>query len=240
MDNLKVYAGITALIGVPIVITAIGIGLSKSKCKIDQYHAHKYLNDKKIVRYIDSEFYRVQGYNRQDDYILVDESQKKLMEFELKNGLIKICDNKEYLENLEKENQDFIEYRYKYIYHESIPHYIKTGKSWHIYYTHRDVEKYSWTTDSEVANATGEERICHNVYEAYKIELDNNGKLKLTSSGEVDSLKEVMDEYPYIKDNFKKVINYNTKEKISYEDGKPTQSDLDLTNNLLISKTKVK
>ena len=70
---------------------------------------------------------------------------------------------------------------------------------------------------------TGETRECHYVYVAYKIEKDEDGKYVLIPSADVDDLRDVMEEYPYIKKSYSKVVTLDGQEA-DYEDGK--QEDL--------------
>lgn len=218
--NLKIFGAVTAVIGVPIVLTSLVINIGRAKCEVKGYHSHKYINTKnKIVRYIDSEWKNIQGYERKENYVEIDESQKDLMKFEKDNKLAKIEDNLELIQEKINSNKDFIEFRYKYY------HRYRVRKRYHT------STRYTWSENPPVNTETGEERLCHNVYQGYKIEKNEKGKYVLIPSGYVDNLLDIKDEYPYIKENFNIVIDASTGKKVSYENGAPTESDIRRTEN---------
>ena len=78
---------------------------------------------------------------------------------------------------------------------------------------------HSWTTDKNHSSLTGEQRRCHYVYQAYKVEKNEKGKYVLVPSEYVDSLDELNGEYPYIKTTFYKVIDAEYGTDLDYEDG---------------------
>lgn len=218
MSNLKLNKRMLALFltatMIPSTLTACG---KKAECDIAGNHAHKYVNEHGYVRYVNKEYLSYEGYDRSDEYIDI-EGQVDLYNFIVKKDLHRIEDNLDVILESQENNQDYIEYRYKYIYYQPIPHYTKVGKVTSVYYTYIPQPRYSWTTDTS-RMLTGETRICHYVYEAYKVEKDEKGKYVIIPSPQVEDLTTVMDEYPYIKPGYIKIVNIDGKE-VDYEDGK--------------------
>lgn len=205
-----------------LVMTSALVGLTgcgqKADCNISESHAHLYTNEQGYIRYIDKEYLKYENYDRCDESISI-EGQEKLYKFLDKKDLMKIEDNLELLVSEQEKNCDYVEYRYKYTYMQPIPHTMSTGKSTITYFTYVPHTRYSWTANPNKTNLTGETRVCHYVYNAYKIEVDEDGKYVLIPSEDVEDLRVVMDEYPYIKQNFSKLVNLDG-EVLDYEDGK--------------------
>ena len=171
-------------------------------------HAHR--NDKEYLSY--------EGYERNEEYITI-EGEEDLYRFMDKKNLMRISDNLDVILNTQEQNVDYTEYRYRYIYMQPIPHTRKVGKTTTTYFTYIPVTRYSWTSNPNHSRLTGETRLCHYVYVAYKIEKNEKGKYVLIPSEQVDDIREVMDEYPYISKKYIKVVNING-EEVDYEDGK--------------------
>lgn len=190
----------------------------KADCDIEDSHAHLYTNEEGYSRYINKEYIKYEGYTRNDDYINI-EGQEKFYKFLDKKDMLKIEDNMGVILAKQEENNDYIEYRYFYTYFVPIAHVVSAGKTTTFYYTYIPMTGHSWTSDSNHCNLTGEQRLCHYVYTAYKIEKDDNGKYVLIPSKDVDNIKEVMDEYPYIKEKYYKVVNPENGCDLDYEDG---------------------
>ena len=95
---------------------------------------------------------------------------------------------------------DYREYEYEYI------HLLPAGK------VVIPMTEYDWTSDPEDEDLTGETRICHHMFYAYKIVRATDGHLYTKKSPLVDNLLEIRDEYPYITEDFI--------EKVYYEDTK--------------------
>lgn len=100
-----------------------------------------------------------------------------------------------------------------------IAHIVSNGKTTTTTYTYIPSTGYSWTTDKNHSRLTGEQRKCHYVYKAYKIEKNEKGKYVLIPSSDVDSFDELNGEYPYIKTKFYKVIDAEYGTELDYEDG---------------------
>lgn len=226
MKNLKLnLKKLVALKGVALVLvlttatTSLAGCSKKSDCSIDTYHAHKYVDDEGYVRYIDKEYISYEGYDWTDEYVELSENEKDLYKFFDKKNLLKIDDNLDVILSQQEKNCDYIEYRYSYTYMMPIPHVMRSGKTSITYFTYIPTTHHSWTTDPNHSRLTGEQRVCHHVYTAYKVEKDENGDYVLIPSSEVDDITTVMDEYPYIKKDYCKVINLEDGEVLDYEDG---------------------
>lgn len=188
-------------------------------CDVNGEHAHYYVSDEYLGRYIVSEKSSVSGLNRSDNYISVNKEEAELLEFINKNGLFRIDENQQVISNTIDRQQDFVEYRYRYFYMMSIPVVQKIGKTTYTTYNYIPMTAYSWTTDTS-KNLTGEERVCHYVYYGYKIIRNEKGTYELVKSAPVDDLSELPDGYDYIKEKFYDVVNlYDKNEILDYEDG---------------------
>lgn len=215
IKNLKIKSGMLA------IILASSLGLTgcgkKSDCEIEKYHLHRYVKNG-MARYIEDEHLKKNGYNWTDNVVYVDEENKKIYDFEKKKKLLKIEDNEDYLERIQEQNHDFMEYRYSYIYFQPIFHTHNSGKVTYTTVTYIPVKHHSWTSDPNHINLTGETRVCHHVYSAYQIAKNEKGKYVLISSPEVDDIFTVKDDYPYIKERFVKIVEKGTQTEVSYED----------------------
>lgn len=195
-------------------------GCSKNiQCDVNNEHAHYYINNNYLGRYIASEKSSISGLDRLDNYILIEKEDEELLNFANKKGLFRIDENKSAIENITKNHQDFVEYRYKYRYMHPMPKTRKIGKITTTTIDFIPRTGYSWTTNTE-KNLTGETRICHYVYYGYKIEKNEKGKYEIIKSEPVDNLNDLPLEYQYIKENFYDIVNlYNKDEIFDYEDG---------------------
>lgn len=191
----------------------------KADCDIGSSHLHKYVNTEGYIRYIDKEYLKYEGYEWTSDYIEATKEDIKTRELMDKKDLLRIDENLETIKNIQQANSDFLEYRYSYIFLQSIPHIFSNGKMTFTTFTYVPVTHYSWTNDSEHSNLTGEKRLCHYMYRAYKIEIDEKGREVLIPSEYVDDITKVMDEYPYIKKDYYKIFNAELDCEVDYEDG---------------------
>ena len=128
-NHSHIKGNLNSRVGKLIVTLIIMLGLSISgltlfsgcqrtaDCDIDETHAHYYVNDDGLGRYIASEKVSVSGLNRTEEYVITNKSDKELLEFLNKNGLFKISDNKDVINNIVLEHSDFKEYRYQYYYY---------------------------------------------------------------------------------------------------------------------------
>ncbi len=226
-------------------------------CDIESRHAHLYVDPiYKIERYIESEndYTSERGslitgtkkvdlkFSRSEDYKVIDEEEARLLRFMDNNHLFSIEDNKEYLQEIEREQKECRqEYRYKYT---DIELRSKRVWKWRHHSYHKAVEKYSWTVDKNIAEngdnsrirllingrtyldtckdyeLTGETRDIEFQYCAYKITKDENSKYFLEKSDWVSSLEDLPEGYDYISRDFYRIVDPITKEPLNYEDGR--------------------
>lgn len=224
MKNIKLnYKKLFSLKGAALVLittTAIFCTTACAKevdCSISDAHAHLYQNEAGFIRYIDEEYTSYKGFERQDDYIII-EDEEDIYKVMKKHGLMRIDDNLEVIKKQQEENKDYFEYRYKYTYMNPIPHVHSNGKTTTVFYTYNPVTRYSWTTDENHRKLTGEIRLCHYTYTAYKIVENEKGKLVIKASEPVDDITTIMDEYPYIQKSYSKIVNIDGTD-LDYEDG---------------------
>ena len=219
MRNLKLNSKKLALLaGVTLVLVTTSGCSKKAECNIPTYHAHRYVNEAQYVRYIDKEYLSYEGYERQEDYVTITENEKKLYQFFDKRNLLRIDDNIEAIQKAQEENQDFIEYRYAYTYLMPIPIVHSTGKTTTVTFIIVPQTHYSWTRDANHSRLTGETRLCHYEYTSYKIEIDEKGNYVLIPGSEKQDIISTKDEYPYILENFYKIINLENGLEADYED----------------------
>ena len=185
-------------------------------CDIDTLHAHYYVSDDDLGRYIVSEKNSVSGLKRTDKYVPISDKDKKLLDFENKNGLFKISDNQEVINNITNNQKDCTEYRYRYYY--LLPQTI-VGPNGQLTVLLIPHVGHSWTTDTNKF-LTGETRQCHHVYYGYKVIENEKGDFEVIRSEAVDSISDLPEGYDYVKQDFYAVVNaYNKKESFEYEDG---------------------
>ncbi len=210
--------GVALALAVISATTLSGCG-KKADCDISSNHLHKYVNTEGYIRYIDKEYLKYEGYEWTSDYVEATKEDIETRELMDKKDLLRIDENLETIQNMQQANSDFLEYRYSYIFLQPIPHMFSNGKTTYTMFTYIPVTHYSWTSDSEHSNLTGEKRLCHYMYRAYKIEIDEKGKEVLIPSDYIDDITKVMDEYPYIKKDYYKIFNAELNCEADYEDG---------------------
>ncbi len=220
-NKLNCLRGVALALALSTPFALTGCG-KKADCNVSGSHAHLYQNESGYIRYIDKEYLTYEGYSRSDEYVSI-EGEEDLYKFLDKKDLMRIDDNLELIQQVQEEQTDYTEYRYRYTYMQPIPHTRRIGKVTTTYFTYIPHTRYSWTSNPNRSRLTGETRVCHHVYVAYKIEKNEKGKYVLIPSPDVEDLTTVMDEYPYVKKTFYKVVTMDGKEA-DYEDGK--QEDL--------------
>ena len=220
MKNLKYnIKNILGVIGTSIILLTTTGCSKKAECDINGYHAHKYVNNNNMTRYIAQEYVDYEGYTREEEYITLLEKERKLYDYLDNRNLLRIDDNEEVIREKMKENKDFYEYRYAYTYLMPLPHYSRVGKVTHVRFTYVPRTHYSWTTDANHSRLTGEKRLCTYEYTSYKIEIDEYGKYVLIPNPNKKDILSNKDEYPYIKEDYYKVITSDGKD-LDYEDMK--------------------
>ena len=219
MRNLKLnLKKLIALGGTVLVLATTTACGKKADCNIDTYHAHQYVNEEGYIRYIDKEYLNYEGYARKEEYIELDESEKDLYKYLDKKDLLRIDDNIDTIIETQEANKNFTEYRYAYTYLMPIPIVHSTGKTTYVTFMFIPTTHYSWTRDANHSRLTGETRECTYEYTAYKIEKDENGKYVLIPSPEHKNILATKDEFPYIKEDYYRVINLTDGCEASYED----------------------
>ena len=208
------FKKILAVLGMGCILMTTSGCSKKAECNIETYHAHRYVNDKKMVRYIDQEYVSYEGYTREDEYIALDEADKKLYRYLDDRNLLRIDDNIELIQADQAENQNFMEYRYSYSSVIFLP--IRAGKTSIVVPFRRT--RYNWTRDENHENLTGETRLCGYYYTSYKIEVDEYGKYVLIPCQDHEDIISHKDEFPYIKEDYYQVIDITNSQEASYED----------------------
>ena len=224
MKNLKINykyfidKSVAFVLAIATALTFSACG-KESECEITTNHAHQYVNKAGYVKYIDKEYLNYGGYNWTENYIDLTQNEVYMRNLENKHGLLRINENLDTILTIQDNNEDYMEYRYAYTYLIPIPHATRIGNSTMTYITYIPTTKYSWTSDENHSRLTGENRLCHYMYQGYKIEINDKGKEVLVPSEYVDDLTTIMDEYPYIKENYFKVFNQKSNCELDYEDG---------------------
>ena len=179
----KIYPKVLALLAIPFILS----GCAKNvDCDIPERHVHKYIGfDTRgiVTNYFDSEREYINKnypfgtfkYQRKDDYLEITKDDEEF--YKVKGALFKGEENWHYLYNLMLNNEDYMEYEYKY----------RSGR-----YTH-----YAWTQDKNRNGLTGKVRVYHYKYYGYKITCEN-GEYVLEMSPYVDDIRDILDEYPYV------------------------------------------
>lgn len=184
-------------------------------CNIAELHVHKFESSSSFDTYSSSEkeyLFTLGGdfFYRTDEYVLIDEEEKELLEFEKKYGLFRISDNKDVIDELISYQDDFILYEYEY----TQKRQVRVGKV----VSFRNEIKTDLTNDSNRDSLTGNTKIGHYVYWGYKIVRNEKGKLKVVASECVNSLEELSPEYIYIGKEFYKVVDLESFEELNYQD----------------------
>lgn len=203
-----------AIAGVLASVTLWMTGCAETiDCNIAELHAHKFESSSSFDTYSSSEkeyLFTLGGdfFYRTDEYVLIDEEEKELLEFEKKYGLFRISDNKDVIDELISYQDDFILYEYEY----TQKRQVRVGKVTTFWYeTETDL-----TNDPNRENLTGNTKIGHYVYWGYKIVRNEKGKLKVVVSEYVNSLDELPPEYIYVEKTFYKVVDLESFKDIYY------------------------
>ena len=197
-------------------------------CNIADLHAHVYTNEAAFTRHVVSEREHIGDFFRTDDYIVIDQNMKDLIEFENDEGLYKIEENIETIQGIASVKEDYTEYRYSYITMVSVPHVVKSGTSTIVTYTHVPVKKYSWTTDANHNRLTGEERTVHHMYKGCMVIKNAKGDYEIVESEIVDNITDLPKEYEYVTEDF--CVKVDEKGNfIDYEDGKEEEQEVQLS-----------
>lgn len=206
-NNIKrrFYSSILAIF---MSISLSSCGTSKENCEVDEEHAHIYVTESGLKKPCISEQtciqYDFNGFSfsrlyKTEEYILLSLNDTREI-MNIPERLFRICDNLDYITNIEEQLQDYYEYEYEYAYTRSIP----TSKG--VIYSPLTVR--AWTDDPTHFGLTGKVRLCHHLYRGYKI-IDKDGEIQVIESPEVNSYKDLDPEYQYIYDNYGEEISYD-------------------------------
>ncbi len=190
-------------------------------CDIPGDHAHYYVSQEdSLGRYIKSEKEKVSGLERTDDYVVVSEEEKELLQYLNKKDLYRIEDNKEVIENIIANHEDYVEQEVMYYYLEPYYESYYDGENvvQNVYYTPKI--EYAWERVTN-GKATGRTRDCHYMYQAYKVEKDENNNYHMIESELVDELSQLPEGYDYVKEKFYTIVNaYDKKEVFTHDNNR--------------------
>ena len=173
----------------------------QSDCEIPSRHVHKYT--KSITDEINIEIFKENevlndwGYKWNSDYIEITQNDSQLYDVLNRNGLFDGINNYDYLYYLMKNNNDYLMFYYEY---ETTETYTVTNEDGETELKTRKVKKDGWHNDSRDSDNTGEVRLYHHKYFGYRI-VNINGKFKVEKSPLVDDIREIIDDYPYFKED---------------------------------------
>ncbi len=197
------------IVGTLAVSSLTGCG-KKADCEIPNRHAHMYVNDDGYVRYIESEKIEFDDYNRSYNYIDLTEEESQFYNILISKDMFRIDDNIDLILAQQEQNRSFMIYEYSYNTNSRV------GSS----------TSYYWTNDPEHEDLTGKEKEVHYIYQAYNVKKDEDGKFIVYPSPIVEDIMEVMEEYPYIRENYYVAVDeYNVAVKFSDDLSKKAQDD---------------
>ncbi|MBP5678691.1 MAG: hypothetical protein J6X28_02555 [Bacilli bacterium] len=156
----------------------------KSNCKEKEYHVHRYVKGN-LVQYLHREDLDYDGYHWTEGVYFTDPDFFEYME---QNKLLEVLANKEYIEQVQNSQSDYLEYEYQ------------------------DKNTKGWTTDPTHPGLTGEVRNCHPMHFAYDVEKDENGNRKLVKSPLVENIIDVEEDYPMFTEDFTEIVRTEVKE----------------------------
>ena len=196
MKNLKIYWD---------AIKKKMYTLKYADCHIYGYHAHKYVNEDGLVRYLPMEKHSYKGFKRCEEYVTLHKEQKDLIDFMVKKGLLEIQDNTDVIKRIQDNNHDYIEYYYEYTTISLVP--MTVGKTTQLMPVNKIED--GWTTNPNHSDLTGKTRLCHHEYTSYKIVVDDRGRYALEECPDKEDILSHKDEYPFIKVRFCNIAYYD-------------------------------
>ncbi len=194
---------------VPYVLIS-GLALSscaqQSECALPARHIHLYTKpiDQGVIieKYVDSEDLTRGDYNWQKDTIEITKTDEELFRLLGNNDLFSAYNNWQYLKYEMAHHHDFMEFYYHYTTTRIVTTTDSKGKT----HTKLVTDTHSgWTDNPSYMHNTGRLRIGHHRYYAYRVNFTNNG-FQLEKSKLVDDIREVMEEYPYVRENGNEVV----------------------------------
>lgn len=182
-------------IGTGLLIGGIAFTGKKEQCEItNTYHVHLFTKDvgnATINKWVQRE--NNTSFTKKDDFLPATafdlEAFDKLDYYALFSGK----DNLAFINQQIKRNRDYL--KFYYYYEETYTEEDEDGNT-----VEKTVEYEGWTTNPYHRGVTGKTRVYHTRYFAYKL-VYKDGKLELEKSKNVDDVREILDEYPYISEN---------------------------------------
>jgi len=217
LDKMIGLRGVSLAIVGSLLIGGLSGCAKKADCSVEGNHAHLYTSDEGYSTYYNKEYLTYDGYERQEEYIPLTEEEVDLYKFLDKKDLISLSDNLEVILAQQEQNQDYVEYRYSYK-----KRVTRMGGKVPV---RRTVTRYSWTSDPNHSDLTGETRVCHYVYQACNVYKDEHGKYVVIPSEYVDDINDLVGEYTYVRKIYYKVINLENNLEVDYEDGQEESYD---------------
>ncbi len=199
MAKLK---GLSLVLVTTLFVTSLGGCSSDNKCFVNDKHAHMYVSDDGLIRYVMSEKNNVDGYNKSYNYRVISQDESSLYEFIGKKELLRIDENMDIISAQQDLNKPFTIYEYTY------RSFSRVGSS----------VCYAWTNDPEQDDLTGEEKEVHFIYQAFSIDKDENGNYVLIPSPLVEDITEVMTDFPYIMADYFMAVDKNNVGVSFYDD----------------------
>ena len=183
-------------------ITLSGCGSTPSCGITNNRHVHLYTKDINdditISKYKDSEQeVDLNGYTWNQDYIEITKQDEEFYKSLNNNSLFNGMENFDYLYYEMSCNHDYLEYYYEY---ETIETYTTTDDKGNVTIHTRTVTHDGWTKNPNYSDNTGKVRLCHHKYRAYKINY-SNGYINIERSPYVDDIRDVLQDYPYVKED---------------------------------------
>lgn len=186
-------------------ISLSGCG-EKSNCEIPTSHVHLYTkditNEISIHKYLNDEHLKNFGFTWHEDYIEVTKDDEDVFKLLNSKNLFNGADNWDYLYYLMSNTHDYLEFYYYYTTTET---YITVDEDGDTQVHTREVEHSGWTTNPYNTDNTGRVRLNHHRYFGYNI-IRVNGKFKLQKSDEVDDVREILQDYPYVMEDCRIVV----------------------------------
>lgn len=183
--------------------SALVLSACASDCKKNEEHLHKYVKEMEngitVERYIESEDLQKDGYNWTDNTIEISKEDAEIYKVINKKKLFLGTDNEEYLYNLMETNKDYLEYYYSDMITQSSLEADGTIST----YTYVDE---GWTQNKTARDSSGKVRLNHYKYYGYKV-VEKDGKYVLEQSPYVDDIKDIIEDYPYFKENCTQVVH---------------------------------
>ena len=219
MKNLKLGKIVPYALAFSFILTGCG---RTSECENPNKHVHLYT--KSISRGVttqkyleDEHLYLFSGYNWNEELIEITEEDYEFYQTLNTYTLLKAKDNWDYLYYLMSNHPDY------FLFHsqsKTIETSVDTDSDGHVKTKTKFATAEGWNTNPEDSHNTGEVRLYHTKYYAYRI-LYVAGNYKLDKSPLVDDIREVLEDYPYVsEDCFEEV--YETfqfsKEELPYLD----------------------